>query len=108
MIVQFNEIGHPTKRLASRCALWERLVDGGLTGFRLARHEAWRRNDRNGDDAFPVARDMAQQARRRAQGPVSQIVEAQKTAVTPRGPSRLLCPDFRDLLESIWSINGSL
>lgn len=70
MIVQFNGIAHATKRLASRCSPWERLVDGGLTGFRLARDEAWRRNDRDGDDAFPVARDMAQQTRRRAQGQV--------------------------------------
>lgn len=61
MIVQFNGIGHPHEAAWVPLLPWERLVDGGLTGFRLARHEAWRRNDRDGDDAFPVARDMAQQ-----------------------------------------------
>ena len=69
MIVLFNGIGHPHEA-ACIGSPWERLVDGGFTGFRLARHEAWRRNDRDGDDGFRLTRGMAQQTCRRAQGQV--------------------------------------
>jgi len=81
MIVLFNGIGHPAKRRASRRFPWERLVDGGPTGFRLARHETWRRSDWSIDDGLPVARDMAQQARKRAQGQITQMAQAQETEV---------------------------
>jgi hypothetical protein len=64
MIVLFNGIRHPPRSGAHVIAFTVRkVVDGGLIGFRLVWHEARCRNDWDGDDGLPLARNMAQQTR---------------------------------------------
>ena len=60
--------------------LWE--VDGGPIGFHLAWHEARGGHDWDGDDALPVAWEMAQQ---KCQGAKEQVSHAGRSRRGVRG-----------------------
>jgi len=60
MIRLFNGIRHsPRSGVLPVAFTAGKVVDGGLTGFRLVGHEARCRLDWNGDDALPLAWTLA-------------------------------------------------